>query len=452
MTPSAGSSVPGRRRPCERGRRETARPRHQRSTDRGALLEYPVTGVEQGLVRPDLPDGPGGGRAAHPVRGGQHARPGDDALGHVGVVALEALFPALEPLAQVDQFDPLGRGALDRPQGVQQARRVRAEAGAVGREPERQPGTEPHPEVRADRNVAGVQHRQQTAEMLVAGVEQVFHQLHDPRLAEPVQPAGALILSRFPRHQRAQVGEVMGVQHEPQGAHVPLDLPGLAADVGAELGRARFQRLVVGVVALCHVDDRRRRHRGLVPLERLLPGHQVVELQDGDPAGLQQFPGIPLRSGRVHQPLEVGQARADGHAPAQGAPLEREEPGDVRPVVQHGHPGTGPVPADGDREVRAEEGVGQRGGAVLKGPPGGDLGRAQLARVYYRDPHRDPQARFSAGLGAAADIKVLLTFNPSPQAREISAQASPPGQQRFGSVTKVIWMFYTGRRAMWASG
>ena len=229
----------------------------------------------------------------------------------------------------------------------------------------------------------------------------------------------------------------MGVQHEPQGAHVPLDLPGLAADVGAELGRARFQRLVVGVVALRHVDDRRRRHRGLVPLERLLPGHQVVELQDGDPAGLQQFPGIPLRSGRVHQPLEVGQARADGHAPAQGAPLEREEPGDVRPVVQHGHPGTGPVPADGDREVRAEEGVGQRGGAVLKGPPGGDLGRAQLARMDYRDPHRDPHARFSARIRRRGRHQGLAHVQPvSPGQGNLSAGVT--------AGTAEIWIGYKG--------
>ncbi len=109
----------------------------------------------------------------------------------------------------------------------------------------------------------------------------------------------------------------------------------------------------------------------------------MIELPGRDPTARQQFPGVPLRPRRVHQALQVGQASGDRHAPAQTTVFEGEEPGDVRAVVQDGDPGTRPHLADRDREVRAEEGISQRRGVVLKGPPLSDLRLAQLSRMDY---------------------------------------------------------------------
>jgi hypothetical protein len=61
----------------------------------------------------------------------------------------------------------------------------------------------------------------------------------------------------------------------------------------------------------------------------------------------------------VDQALAVGQASGDGDTKTQPAPFEGKEPGDHWSVSEDGDPGAGLLSADCDRELRAQEGIGQ---------------------------------------------------------------------------------------------
>nr|BFE82656.1 hypothetical protein GCM10020093_052570 [Planobispora longispora] len=114
---------------------------------------------------------------------------------------------------------------------------------------------------------------------------------------------------------------------------------------------------------------------------------QVVELEHGQAAALDQPDRVELRVLGVHQSLRVGQPGAHRLADAQRMPFEREETHHVGTVVHDGHPDVVTQGSDRDRELRRQERAveGRRRGLEVSPPV--DVRWSELARVNDRDAH-----------------------------------------------------------------
>jgi hypothetical protein len=64
-------------------------------------------------------------------------------------------------------------------------------------------------EVRGDRNIGRVQHREEAAEGVAAGAEQRFNQAGNPRPRENVELPGPPVLGSFPGEQGAESADVV---------------------------------------------------------------------------------------------------------------------------------------------------------------------------------------------------------------------------------------------------
>src|SRR6516162_2152752 len=100
----------------------------------------------------------------------------------------------------------------------------------------------------------------------------------------------------------------------------------------------------------------------------------MIELPYGYLACPEQFPGVPCHVRCVDETLTVVYPVADRHADAEPAPLEGEEPGDLRSLREDGNAGIGAESIDGYCELRAQERACQRFRLVLHGLPCGNFG------------------------------------------------------------------------------
>src|SRR5215475_11830772 len=113
----------------------------------------------------------------------------------------------------------------------------------------------------------------------------------------------------------------------------------------------------------------------------------MVELPHRHLACTEQFPGIPFHVRRVDKALAVVYPVAYRHPYAEPAPLEGEEPDDVRSVGEHGATSIGAEAIDGYCELRAQERARQRFGLALHGMPHGNFIWPKLAWSCHRDLH-----------------------------------------------------------------
>ena len=332
---------------------------------------------------PDRAHRPLARRDAGPVGQGQWRVPGYCSFADEQVAGLERFLVALLAFAHVDEGDPGRCRVLDHPDVLDQARRALAELRGVRGEPVREVVTGPEAEVRRDRVVPGVQHREAPAEMTSAGLEQVVDEPDDPRPGEAVGTPGPPVLIGLPGHEGVQRRRVPRVGDVAQWARLAAQFPAPAGQVLQELGRFRVQLGLVGGESVGQVNHGRRRGGRDPVAERALLLGQVIEVERGDAAPAQQVQRVPLEPGLMYQALAVGEPRADRHAHPESALLEREEPGDAAPVGQDGHPRARPEAADRGREFRAEERVPLRRVAALHALPRRDLGRAQFVRANH---------------------------------------------------------------------
>ena len=142
-------------------------------------------------------------------------------------------------------------------------------------------------------------------------------------------------------HQGVEDVVVLGVELEPDGALLPLQLALLAAHGGDAVPEGLPAVLEPGLVAAAHVDDRGRPPRAVVGHEWALGGQQVVELPDLQPGAAQQLPRLPFQARGVHQAMAVREAGADRPADPERAPFIGKEPDDLRPLLEYGHPAPG---------------------------------------------------------------------------------------------------------------
>ncbi|GAA2213431.1 hypothetical protein GCM10009850_088930 [Nonomuraea monospora] len=89
----------------------------------------------------------------------------------------------------------------------------------------------------------------------------------------------------------------------------------------------------------------------------------------------------------VHEPLRVGQPGGDRLADAEGMSLEREEPHDLRTVVDDGNTYDISEFAHRDGELWRQERIVEGGVRLLQGAPAAHFGFAQFTGVGKGDVH-----------------------------------------------------------------
>src|SRR5579871_65448 len=100
----------------------------------------------------------------------------------------------------------------------------------------------------------------------------------------------------------------------------------------------------------------------------------MIEVPHAYLAGTEQLPRVPCHIRCVDEALAVVYPVADRHAHPEPAPLEGEEPDDVRSVSEDGDAGIGAEGIDGHGELRAQERTCQRFRLTLHGMPCGNFG------------------------------------------------------------------------------
>ncbi len=269
----------------------------------------------------------------------------------------------------------------------QQTGRVVAELRVVRGEPGGEHRAGGRPEVCGDRPVTGVHHGQHSGEVLFADLEEVVDQVDDPGPREPVHAAGPAVLGGLPAHERAQDPRVALVVDEPHLAHVAPEAALLLQRRLGQAGVGAAQPLRVALLADLQVEHGRGEGARHVVAERPLLLDEVVELEDRQAAGAQQFAGVPGDAGAVHEGLAVGEAEPDGPADTEGVAFERQEADGLTALAQDREPRPAAMPGDPHRELRREEGVGVLGRRVHRPVPGTAQCRAQLVEPLDRCVH-----------------------------------------------------------------
>ena len=179
-----------------------------------------------------------------------------------------------------------------------------------------------HPEVRGDRPVLGIQHPHPPGQAGGVHVQQFVQQVRRPAEAEHVEHAGGGVLGALPRDQFRQHAAVAAGGVEPQRAVLPVELPAHAGDLLHLPTAGGAAGLIVGVVAVGDVHERRRVRPLREPPERGVR-QEVVEPPDPQPAGVQKGRGVDQQVRRGEQALEVVEPPADRPAGPAAVGLER---------------------------------------------------------------------------------------------------------------------------------